>query len=74
MSRFARAPLPALAVAALVAAPAQAHQGNPNFRSVLHDGRLAPGVEVQVLGYDNQVELFDRGHRRVVVYGYNGEP
>jgi len=74
MSRFARAALLAAAVLVAVAAPARAHQGNPNFRSVLHNGRLAPGVEVQVLGYDNQLELFDRGHGQVVVYGYNGEP
>jgi hypothetical protein len=56
------------------ASAAQAHQGNPNFRSIIHDGRLAPGVTVQVLGYDNQLELFNTGGGPVTVYGYNGEP
>jgi hypothetical protein len=67
----------ALAMAAVLAAwtpSAEAHQGNPNFRSILHDGALAPGVRVQVLGYDNQLELFDTGHRLVTVFGYDGEP
>jgi hypothetical protein len=64
-----------VALLAAVAVPAGAHQGNPNFRSVVQ--RVAPelpGLRVQVLGYDNEMQLTNRTGRTVVVYGYNGEP
>jgi hypothetical protein len=64
-----------VAAALAVAAPAaQAHSGNPNFRSILHDGAVAPGIKVQVLGYDQQMEVFNSSRQAVTVYGYNGEP
>jgi LPXTG-motif cell wall-anchored protein len=68
-----------VAVAALLAlavAPAAlAHQGNPNYRSVI-DG-VSPtvsGVKLQVLNLDDRLELRNTSGRTVVVQGYNGEP
>ncbi|MEA2255939.1 MAG: hypothetical protein QOG35_1984 [Solirubrobacteraceae bacterium] len=64
------------ALLALAAAPtAGAHQGNPNFRSVI-DGVTpsVPGVTLQVLNFDDRLELQNTSHQTVVVQGYNGEP
>ena len=69
----------AVAVAAAllgVAAPAAlAHQGNPNFRSEVRT--LAPplkGIDVQVVNYDDSLELRNSSGKTVVVEGYRGEP
>jgi LPXTG-motif cell wall-anchored protein len=68
-----------VAVAALLAlavAPAAlAHQGNPNYRSVI-DGvtPAVPGVKLEVLNLDDRLELRNTSGRTVVVQGYNGEP
>ncbi len=75
MSRFVRA----LAVAALllaVLAPASvAHQGNPNYRSVLRGVTPAqPGLKLVVVNYDDSFELTNRTGRTVVVQGYENEP
>lgn len=74
MTTRVRVALAVAAVVAVAAPTARAHSGNPNFRSILHDGAVAPGVRVQVLGYDQQMELFNSSRRAVTVYGYNGEP
>ena len=74
MPRFARAAVLAAALFAAIAPSASAHQGDPNYRSVLRGGPPAPGVHVQVLGYDNELELVNSSSQPVVVYGYNGEP
>lgn len=59
----------------LAAAPAQAHEGNPDFRSEIDAVRPAvPGVSFEVLDYDADMELVDRGGHEVVIYGYEGEP
>ncbi|MEA2395988.1 MAG: hypothetical protein QOJ82_3879 [Solirubrobacteraceae bacterium] len=63
------------ALVALVAPTASAHQGNPNFRSII-DG-VTPsvtGVTLQVLNFDDRLELQNTSGRTVVVQGYNGEP
>lgn len=62
-------------LALLVAAPAQGHEGNPDFRSEIDWVRPSvPGVEFEVLNYDADMELVDRGGHEIVVYGYEGEP
>lgn len=59
----------------LAAAPAWAHEGNPDFRSEIDAVRPnVPGVGFEVLGYDADMELVDQGDHEVVVYGYEGEP
>jgi hypothetical protein len=75
MSRLTRAAALAAVLLAAVTVPAGAHQGNPNFRSVVRRVTPAlPGLRVQVLGYDNQMQLTNRTGRTIVVYGYDGEP
>jgi hypothetical protein len=64
------------ALFALAAAPAAlAHQGNPNYRSVI-DG-VSPkvsGLRLQVLSLDDRLELQNTTGKTVVVKGYQGEP
>jgi hypothetical protein len=59
-----------------VAAPvALAHQGNPNFRSRVR--ALTPpvdGIQLQVVNYDDSLELQNRSGKTVIVEGYRGEP
>lgn len=66
----------AAALFALAGAPrASAHQGNPNFRSVIDRVTPAtPGVSLQILNYDDRLELTNRSHQPVTVVGYNDEP
>jgi hypothetical protein len=69
------AALVAVAVSGVVAPVAFAHQGNPNFRSEVRAVRPAvPGVEVQVLNFDDSLQLNNDSGRTVVVRGYRGEP
>jgi hypothetical protein len=75
MSRMKRAV--ALAACGLCVLPgvAAAHQGNPNYRSVLRAVTPAvSGLKVQVLGYDNQMQLVNRSGRPVTIFGYQDEP
>jgi len=59
----------------LTASPALGHEGNPDFRSEIESVRPnVPGVEFEVLNYDADMELVDRGGHEVVIYGYEGEP
>jgi hypothetical protein len=65
----------AVAVALLAASPAAAHQGNPNFRSVVDS--ITPGVKgvtLHVLNYDDRFELTNHSGRTVTVQGYDREP
>jgi hypothetical protein len=75
MSRL-RVVAAAAALVALAAAPtASAHQGNPNFRSIINTVTpSAPGVSLQVLNFDDRLELHNTSGKTVTVQGYNGEP
>lgn len=75
MPRLARAALCAIAMATAIASPAEAHGGDPRYRSVFDAVRPAvSGLHVQVLGYDNQLELVNRTGRPVTILGYQDEP
>ena len=65
----------ALLCAGAAAAPVSAHQGNPNFRSIVHG--IAPpirGVQIQVLNNDDRFELDNRSRKTIVIEGYDSEP
>jgi hypothetical protein len=65
----------AVAVALLAASPASAHQGNPNYRSVVDSITPAvKGVTLHVLNYDDRFELTNHSGRTVTVQGYDREP
>jgi hypothetical protein len=62
-------------VLVLPIAVAVAHKGNPDFRSELRGLTPSiPGVQVQVLNYDDRLLLINRSGADVVVQGYDGEP
>jgi hypothetical protein len=64
-----------VAVALLAASAAQAHQGNPNYRSVVDSITPAvKGLALHVLNYDDRFELTNRSGRTVTVQGYDHEP
>jgi hypothetical protein len=59
----------------LMAAPALGHGGDSNFRSEIDSVRPSvPGVSLEVLNYDADMELVVREGHDVTVYGYEGEP
>jgi hypothetical protein len=64
------------ALFALAAAPtALAHQGNPNYRSVIDQvAPKLPGVRLQILNLDDRLQLQNTSGKTVVVKGYQGEP
>jgi hypothetical protein len=64
------------ALLALTVAPAAlAHQGNPNYRSVI-DGVIpnVPGVKLEVLNLDDRLEVQNTSGKTVLIKGYQGEP
>jgi hypothetical protein len=64
-----------VAVALLAASAAQAHQGNPNYRSIVDSITPAvKGLTLHVLNYDDRFELTNRSGRTVTVQGYDREP
>ncbi len=65
----------ALIVSGLLAPGALAHGGNSDFRSEFRAVAPAvPGLEVQVLNYDDRLLLINRTGKSVIVQGYEGEP
>jgi hypothetical protein len=75
MRRSAGALLLACAALALAVPGALAHGGNADYRSVIE--RVTPevpGVEVEVLNYDSELELRSADGHEVMIYGYEGEP
>jgi hypothetical protein len=75
MHRFARAVLGSLLALLLLAGPAAAHQGNPDFRSVLNGfSSPTPGLTAQVISYDSYLQLTNKTGKTVTIYGYQKEP
>jgi hypothetical protein len=77
MSRIRRAltPAAALTLLALAAAPAAAHEGNPDYRSVVRE--IVPpteGLSAQVLDHDDALLLVNRSGETVVVLAPGGVP
>jgi hypothetical protein len=65
----------AVAATAQLSTQAHAHQGNPDFRSELKGIEpSAPGLEVEVLNYDDSLQLRNESGKDVLVYGYDEEP
>ena len=65
----------ALILTALAAPCALAHGGNPDFRSEFRTITPAvPGLEVQVLNYDDRLLLINRTGKTVILSGYEREP
>ena len=75
MSRLCAVVAGAALLALLAVTPASAHQGNPNYRSVI-DGVVpnVPGVKIQVLNFDDRLQLDNRTGKQVTVRGYQNEP
>lgn len=75
MSRTRILAAAALSALMLVPASAVAHQGNPNYRSTITSVQPAvPGVTLEILNYDDSLELTNRSKQTVVMEGYDGEP
>lgn len=65
----------ALAVLCAAAAPALAHEGNPNYLSTVTGITPgADGVTVEVLNRDDRLLLHNTSGRDIVVEGYDREP
>jgi hypothetical protein len=75
MTRLTRAVLPAALLLALAAAPASAHEGNPDYRSEVR--QIVPqtaGLTAQVLDHDDALLLVNHSDRDVVVLAPGGVP
>ena len=75
MLRYRGAAAAALAALCALAAPALAHEGNPNFRSEVE--AISPpveGLDADVLNFDDRIEMRNIGNETIVVEGYRGEP
>jgi hypothetical protein len=65
----------ALAALCVLAPPALAHEGNPNYSSQVRSIEPAvDGLKAQVLNNDDRIELRNDTGRAVVVEGYRDEP
>jgi len=61
----------------IASSAANAHQGDPNFRSEITSvspADLAQGLEMSVKNFDDNIELVNRTGKVVLVKGYDGEP
>jgi hypothetical protein len=67
--------LTAIAAALVAAAPAPAHQADPNYDSVLRGVvPQVPGLQVSVLARGDELALVNRTGRTLEVPGYRNEP
>jgi hypothetical protein len=75
MSRFLRALAFAALAAAAIATNAWAHAGNPNYRSVPQGVSPAtPGLSVDVLNFDDRLEITNKTGKPITIFGYDHEP
>jgi len=73
--RLRRAAAIALAALPLAVASAAAHEGDPQYRSVVTAVSPATaGLRVEVLDHDDALQLVNRSGTTIVVYGYDREP
>jgi hypothetical protein len=66
-----------LLATAVLSSTAEAHQGNPDFRSEINavtPAELADGLELTVQNFDDNIQLVNRTGEVVIVKGYEGEP
>jgi hypothetical protein len=64
-----------VALCALFPAASEAHKGSPHYRSTVRSIRPpVRGLNVQVLNYDDRLQLINHTGRDVEVLGYGGEP
>lgn len=64
-------------LAMTVPAAANAHEGNPNYRSEITSitpAALADGLTATIQNFDDNVELVNRTGKEVLIKGYDGEP
>jgi hypothetical protein len=65
----------AIAALCVLASPALAHEGNPNYNSEVRAIEPAvDGLKAQVLNHDDRIELRNDTGRTVVLEGYRNEP
>jgi len=73
--RTIRAAALAVLAAALAAPPALAHEGSPDYESLVRAvAPSIPGFAVEVLNGDDRLEARNSGSATVTIEGYNGEP
>jgi hypothetical protein len=59
----------------IVPGAASAHKGSPNYRSTVRAIRPSvAGLKVQVLNYDDRLQLQNKTGRDIEIRGYSGEP
>lgn len=63
-----------VSVSAAGAAPALAHEGNPNFESIVTSVDGIPGLKAEILNGDDRLLFVYRGTEPLVIEGYKGEP
>ncbi len=65
----------AAALLASATSSASAHEGNPDFRSVVDQVDPAiEGLSVEVVNFDDSLRLVNHSDQDVVIEGYEGEP
>ncbi|HWT94418.1 MAG TPA: hypothetical protein VN238_15585, partial [Solirubrobacteraceae bacterium] len=69
-----RLALATLALTASLAAPALAHEGNPDFESKVTKIDGIPGLKAEILNGDDRLLVVYSGSEPLVIEGYKGEP
>lgn len=73
MARITAVACATACLAALAAAPAGAHEGDPDYESVVTSAGAA-GLKVRVLSGDDRLQVINDTGKLVVIEGYEGEP